>query len=570
MMRASIATLLVLGCAAGCTDNTYMIVTVDKRPAVHEAAKLKVTLSNAGSMRTDDLDLAGKMFPVTFSLTAPGRGGEIGLSIDALDTNGALVGRGLGQATLSDMTAQVILDSADFVVNTDYANNQFLSSDFEAVGLQLSATSNGTWTTVFRDDCSNCDIYGRRFDATGLPVQSQLAAGTNQFRISTTQTTSGAIPSVSGGLGTSGLTTLVLWDYFDTVGTGQGVACRALNDMGGGTPGQVSTVLSESTDVVTSAALGNGNFVVTWQNFQSAAPAMEVIRSVIVKPDCNPLASPFTVSQSTQSLGHRRSHVAANGTSLLYVWVADDSVYVRPAPNTGTPLGAERPVITKTSTMSVEHVRVAPYGTGYAIAVRWSAVDGTSPGKIEVYRTDASGNVQGTPTRISDNSGSDFASDKAFGLATRADGALLVVWHTCPTGPGSCDVFGRVMRPTGVPVGPEFMIPTATGSDQVNPSVVALDSAFVAAWNDSSGLDPDRSGSAVRARVLYPPYDDARAVLGATCGASAPGAPACGPGLACAMGTDQVQRCYETCTPPACPNGGTCSTIDAATSACTF
>src|SRR4051812_9607001 len=132
-MRAATA-IVLLGLlpvfAGGCSDDTYLIVTVDKRAAVHEAAKLKVTLSNAGSMRTDDLDLGENPFPVTFSLTAPGRSGELGISIDALDTNGALVGQGTGQASLADPTASVILNSADFVVNTDYANNQFLSNDF--------------------------------------------------------------------------------------------------------------------------------------------------------------------------------------------------------------------------------------------------------------------------------------------------------------------------------------------------------------------------------------------------------------------------------------------------------
>src|SRR5690349_2643122 len=108
MRRAAwIAPVTLFAALAGCGQDTYLIVTVKKRPAVHEATKLKITLSNSGSMRTDDLDLAGHEFPVTFSLTAPGRGGELGISVDALDTAGALVGRGTGQATLSDDMAEV-------------------------------------------------------------------------------------------------------------------------------------------------------------------------------------------------------------------------------------------------------------------------------------------------------------------------------------------------------------------------------------------------------------------------------------------------------------------------------
>lgn len=557
--------LVVIGLVAACGgDDTYMVVTVEKRPAVHDADKLEVTLSNAGTMRTDSLDLGDAEFPVTFSISSPGRAGELVISIDALDAQGALVGRGKTTTQLTETTASVMLDSADFVVNALYANNQFLSNDFEAVGLQLAAISNGTWTATFREDCSSCNVLARRFDATGLPVRSELAAGDTQFPVSTTLTTSGAIPAVAS----SGNTTLVVWDFFDTQGSNQGVACRAIDAQGSGLPSQL-TLASDAADVVTIAALPNGNFAVTWQTFMTT----QVVRGLIVKPDCTPLAGlqPFAISTVSGTFGARRSHVAANGQTVMYTWIVDGEVRVRTGPLGAQPTAAESVLIPKTASAEVDHVRIAPWGTGFAVATRWAASSGMGPGKIEVYRVSATGTLMGTPILITDKSGSDFASDKAFGIAQRSDGALMVVWHACETGPGSCEVYGRILRPTGVPVGSEFVIATSTGSDQVNPSIVALDSkSFVAAWNDSSGLEPDQSGSAVRARILYPVYDEARGVLGATCGASAPGAPTCGPGLACAMGTDGVQRCYATCTPPSCPGGGTCSTVDTLTSACTF
>jgi len=117
------------------------------------------------------------------------------------------------------------------------------------------------------------------------------------------------------------------------------------------------------------------------------------------------------------------------------------------------------------------------------------------------------------------------------------------------------------------PVGEPFLIPTSTVGNQVNPSVVGLLDGFATAWNDASKTDPDVSGTAVRARVIYPAYDTAVSVLGAPCGATLP---ACGPGLACAPGiTDTMERCYATCTPPSCPDGGTCSPVGAA-SVCLF
>src|SRR5690606_26647572 len=158
----------------------------------------------------------------------------------------------------------VMLDSADFVVNALYANNQFLSNDFEAVGLQLAASGNGNWTTVFREDCNPCSVLARRFDATGKPVRSELAAGDTQFPVSTELTTSGAIPAVASVNGT----TLAVWDFFEPGGGAQGIACRALNEQGAGNASQL-TLSTDSADVVTIAPLTNGNFVVTWQTFMT-------------------------------------------------------------------------------------------------------------------------------------------------------------------------------------------------------------------------------------------------------------------------------------------------------------
>jgi hypothetical protein len=504
-MRGRLVTLATLApLAVGCTDDSFLVVTVNTRPAVHGATKLKVTLSNAGSMRTDDLDLSGHDFPVTFSLSAPGRGGELGISVDALDGNSALVGRGVGQTTLGENSAAVTLESADFVVNTDVALNQFLTSDFEAVGLQLAATTTGTWMTSWRDDCTNCDIYGRRFDATGLPVESALAASTNAFKVNTELTTAGAFPALASNAMNQ---TLAFWDFQDTVSTTQGVACRVINESGAGSPSQTSIAL-ESADVVTAAPIKNGNIAVTWQTFQSTTPAMEVIRAMIVKPDCTPLlANAATVSQTVLTSGHHRSHVASVNNTILYAWVADDGVYVRNA-TLGNTLGAEINIVKKTTQFVVDFVRVVPWGAGYGLAVRWSSASGasTDPGKIEIYRLNDVGSLQGSAILVTDKSRTDFASDKAFGLAHGTNDSLMVTWHACETGAGSCEVYGRIIDKDGMPLGDAFVVPTSTGSDQVNPSVAALpDGAFVVAWNDSSGLDPDRSGSAVRARIIYSP-----------------------------------------------------------------
>ena len=139
----------------------------------------------------------------------------------------------------------------------------------------------------------------------------------------------------------------------------------------------------------------------------------------------------------------------------------------------------------------------------FALAVRWGATSGMGPGKIELYLLSTTG-ILSAPLLVTDQSGSDFASNKAFGLASRSDGTLMVVWHTCPEGPGSCDVFGSFVNPSFANASAPFVVPTNTASDQVNPSVAAHGDVFVTAWTDSSGVAPDTSGTAVRARITEP------------------------------------------------------------------
>src|SRR5439155_14341049 len=92
-------------------------------------------------------------------------------------------------------------------------------------------------------------------DKTGLAVTSQIASSAMSFPVTTTLTQQTSTPTIAAANGT----TLVFWDYADTVGTGTGIACRAFDARGAASPGQLTPVTTESTDVVTATALPSGN-----------------------------------------------------------------------------------------------------------------------------------------------------------------------------------------------------------------------------------------------------------------------------------------------------------------------
>jgi hypothetical protein len=501
--RLGLAGRVALGAGlVACTTERYTIVTIEARPAVHDATTLTVRVGNAGTTRIEDLALGARAFPVSFSVSAPGRTGEIKIAVDAVDQDGRLVGRGLAVTTAEAGDARLMLEPADFVVNSDYANDQFPADDFEASGFQLAASPDGTWTAAFRDACPSvgCSIYGRRFNAIGQPLLTEAAASANAFTFTTKFTAILSTPAIAAGP----RTTLAVWDAFDIAGAPAGVACRALDQAGAASPAQLQ-IGGYPADDVTVTALANGNFVASWN---VTYPTENAIRSSFLNPDCTVITQLSASVPTTPASLPTRSTVAAAGDRVLYAWLLDASLHIRLASTAGAFVTPDRVLVPKSATQQTLFVRAAAAtGGGFVLAASWVPLSDSAPGRIVLLRLNSAGELLGEPTVITDKIRSDFDNSQAFSMATRPDGTLLVAWHTCGTlGDGSmCGVFGRILRDTGEPVTDEFGIPTTTTGDQVRPSVIGLPDAFVAMWTDTSAAPPDTSGTSVRARILYPP-----------------------------------------------------------------
>lgn len=492
--------LFLVGLLACGGDETFMIVTIESVPAVHDVAKIQVDLDNDGQTRGDSFTTNKLAFPATFSISAGTRTGNLDITISAFDEDDLLVGRGKTSTTVEMPTAELTLDSADFVINTDFADDQFPSGDFESHGVQLGAAPDGTWTATYRDACSDpCNILARRFDVTGLPVNSTLAAGTNGFAVSTELSdgffTTPTTASTSAG-------TVVLWNFEDVApSTEKGVACRAMDNAGNGVGNQKTIATELSTAFAVSAVpLGTNTFAVTWN---SSNPD-NVTKGAIVDTQCA-VSGLATVSTVPGTLGAIRPSIATNGDRVLYSWTLDNTARFRVMNNVNAGITGDLLLVTETATETVEFTHSTKLGSGFGIFVRWGAVPTTAPGKIELYKLSNAGTVQGTPILITDKTSSTFDSAQAFSVTTRDDGLMLVVWHTCTAiaDDSGCGVFGRFVGADGNPIGDEFSVPTTTQMDQTDPSVIALPGAFAAMWKDESLQAPDVAGSAVRGRVIY-------------------------------------------------------------------
>ena len=516
MKSAALLSLVMFAAACGGDDGAYLVVTVNARPAVHDMKSIKVKLSNEGSERIEDLQLGSKGFPATFSVSAPGRMGEIRIDVDAIDKDGLLVGRGSGTSTVEATDANVMVDSADFVVNTEYANDQLLSNYYEANGFQLAATSNGTWTVTHSDSCDQpCNVFGRRFDKDGTPVASQAAAGTNAFTVSTKLTSFFSTPTVAANANT----TVFVWnnDVYPPPQTtpaglpGYAIDCRAFDMTGAATTTQITVTTDFLANLTSVTPLSSGNFAVAWDGRPTEA-GLSVIRSAIITPNCALMGAVTTVSTTASPRG---SHAASSGNNILYAWTVAGSVYARSANLSNALVGpADSILVAKTATEQAEHVRVAPLpGGNFAVFIRWALITGaTGPGRIEMIRTNAAGVVQGAPVIVTMRSGTDFNSSESFGVAAHGDGSIFVVWHSCLTNgdDSGCGVYGHLVSAAGTPIGTDISLATTTKDDQIRPSAVALPGSpvsFATAWTDKSALAPDTAGASVRARVVYPGVD---------------------------------------------------------------
>lgn len=560
MMRALLA--LSFGIAA-CGDS-YVVVTVNAQPGIDGATQLAVAASNAGAMQTQTFELGAHQFPVTFSIATSDRSGELALALSAFGSDGTLLAVGSAEANVGSDIA-VTLDPADFVVNTDFTTDQFLTDDYETAGFQVAATDGGPWTVSFRNTCTDdCQIFARMFDPSGEPLKTEVASSTNAFTLTTSATADQTFPAVAA----ANASTLAVWDSTTDAGS-NGIGCRGIDASGALTTQNQVMLSSDLADTVTIAPLSTGDFAVAWQITEPAF----AIRTIIAQADCTPVGPAATASTIVGAMeGPHRASVANNGSSVLYTWITDGAVHARAATPTGGFGGAEFTLYAAPAGFAIEQARVAALGAGFGVAVRLITSDGTTGGMIQLLATNAAGQpLAGMPVTISDQTGADFSvGAQGFSITTRADGATLIAWQQCDDGsPGACighmDVFGAIVRDTGALVGAPFEIATTTGGDQTSPAAAALADAFAVAWNDSSKTAPDTTSLAVRARVIYPPFDQSGRILGAACRSSAD----CNAGLACAMHSDGAARCSTLCS-TSCPGGGTCTGAVGAGSACAF
>lgn len=493
--------------ALACGDPAYTVVTVEARPAVTGVRTLEIALANASSTQTESFVVDGRTFPVTFSVSTGDRTGDLAITVDAIDGTGTRIARGDATAPITaGGDATVLLEPTDFLVNTTFVGDQALAFRPEAGGRQIAVSPAGVATIGWSDSCQivgRCDVFGRRFDPTGHPLTTTLAAGPGEFIINRTDGT-GFEPTLATNAAGH---TLAVWS------TGDELLAVALDDEGAALTA-IETVLATGTLPSTPAviAVPDGRFIVAWTE-RAATGGQFVVRARYVGPDGRPALNPVTVSEaaftvSTTVLTESNPPALAwlgDGLSMAVAWRTGSSIRGRVYTSTGTPrVTTDSLFATRPASDTVGEPQLASIAGDVALLYPRATTSGDADaGQLVLRRLSPAGLVVGTDAVVTDTV---EPGPAALASTAAESGTLAIAWTTCGADADgdSCAVRLRRYDASLAPLGPSRIANSITAGAQAEPSLAILpDGSILAAWTDGSSTAPDRDGTAIRARIIY-------------------------------------------------------------------
>lgn len=268
------------------------------------------------------------------------------------------------------------------------------------------------------------------------------------------------------------------------------------------------------------AALAGGGFIITWTDMSGDASGSGVRAQMF---DANGLAigSEFQVNSATLNNQDQSSVTALSNGGFVVTWTDNSgqggdadktSVKAQMYNAQGVEIGGEFLVNTTTQMGQSTSVTTSLADGGFVIS--WVDGSGTGPDAkgtgIRAQLYDANGLRVGGEFLLNTT----IINSQQFPAITGLkSGGFVATWVDSSglggdaTAPG---IKAQLFSATGVKIGSEFLVNTATASSQDQPVVTALDNGgFVVVWRDLSGQG-DSSSSGIKAQI----YDGSGAAVG--------------------------------------------------------
>jgi Ca2+-binding RTX toxin-like protein len=341
----------------------------------------------------------------------------------------------------------------EFQVNTTTAGTQFFPT--------VTALTDGGFVVAWQSGTlQNADIYGRRYDAGGLPVGNDfLVQG-----IAGEQLNARVLGLDGGGF-------LITWDTI-TGGSFQEVSGRLYN--AAGNPGlsfTINTTTADQQGISTLAPLAGGGFVATWQSITPAnSNNAEILgqRFDSLGAKVGPEFQVNTTSAGSQ-YGNDVARLSDGGFVVSWTDPDADRIFARRYDASGNALSGEITVASP-ATPSVGGTTATALANG-GFLVSWVEGDGTV-NRIFARAYDGSNAPITDRFEVSQNA-TDFPVQTADGVVTLTNGQIVFAYDG-PTSPTDQDIFFRrfqIDAPAGGPIdggGGDDTLPGTGNDDTIN------------------------------------------------------------------------------------------------------
>ena len=292
---------------------------------------------------------------------------------------------------------------------------------------------------------------------------------------------------------------VVTWDSYNTLG-GFGTAfAKVYTDSGVAVTAefQVSTATGNDQYQPHVTGLTNGDFVVTWAAYDGNG-------ANIYGQEFNAagatVGSLFQINSDVTSADYSPSITALTGGGFAVAFNTLDADGMGVAAQVfgadGLPVGSQIQLNTNTHNDQNEPV-VAGLANGGFVAM-WNDYDGMNGvgadhwgGGVFAQLFDASGQAVGTQFQVNTQYISDQVDPAAAALT---DGSFVATWQSMNQDGDSWGIFSQHFAADGTKIGSEFQVNATTANFQYAPSVAALaDGGFIETWT-SNGQDGDGLG----------------------------------------------------------------------------
>lgn len=350
---------------------------------------------------------------------------------------------------------------------------------FVVTWMGLDLPTNVLW------DVQYATVYAQRFTASGQPIGGRIQLGSVTGNQSFPSITAGRDGGFIAAWADGRTGRREVWGRrFDASGLPVGGDLKLSSDLG-------------DQDNVKLSTLSDGRFLVTWSSRSSLSPLAIDVRGQLLDQNGAPAGTTFTINATgTADRGYQyRPEIAplADGGFLVTYHASAPNAYNADAygrrfDRSGQPVGLEF-VIASTAK---DDWRIATRGlTDGGFVVVWDTVDSSGANRIYLRRYDANGILVQTDTPVGAAPGGTGQSHAQ--VASMADGGYVVAWMSYQNGAGNsnADVYEQRFAANGTPVSAPRLVAGGV-SAQWEPRVASTaDNGYALTWysNENGGLD---------------------------------------------------------------------------------